>query len=160
MTTSPLLANGNSINVVKERQQTTNDERRKCCESVVEERGIWPEIGTVLQKERSVQSVESMDILLCGKASKQQRISSGRPCHIANFVGNQEDSGTDDDCAFAFMVTQTKEEICHTISCDEPVIEICVDGISTKAFIDTGFVSNLVGMRSTKSSKHKVLMRS
>ena len=32
---------------------------------IVEERGIWPEIGTVLREERSVQSVEGMDILLC-----------------------------------------------------------------------------------------------
>ena len=30
MTTSPLLADGNSINAVKERQRMTNDERRKC----------------------------------------------------------------------------------------------------------------------------------
>ena len=32
---------------------------------IVEERGIWPEIGTVLREERSVQCVEGMDILLC-----------------------------------------------------------------------------------------------
>ena len=30
MTTSPPLDDGNSINVVKERQRMTNDERRKC----------------------------------------------------------------------------------------------------------------------------------
>ena len=40
----------------------------------------------------------------------------------------------------------TKEEICHTSSCDEPVIEICVDGISTKALIDSGSVSSLMGL--------------
>ena len=40
-----------------------------------------------------------------GKASKQQRISGGRPRHVANFVGNHEASGSDEDCAFAFMVT-------------------------------------------------------
>ena len=86
-----------------------------------------------------MQSVEGMDILLCvvvvrgivmwlgeKQASKQQRISGGRPRHIANFVGNHEASGSDEDCTFAFLVTETKEEICHTISCDEPVIEICV----------------------------------
>ena len=32
---------------------------------LAEERGIWPGIGTVLREERSMQSVEGMDILLC-----------------------------------------------------------------------------------------------
>ena len=125
--------------------------------TVMEERGIWPEMGVVLQKGRSLQSVESMDILLCvangerdsdvarGKGSKQQRISGGRPRHVANFVGNQEASGSDEDCAFAFMVTETKDEICHTIGFQEPVIEICVNGISAKALFDSGSVSNLMG---------------
>ena len=31
----------------------------------MEERGIWPEIGTVLREERSEQGVEGKDILLC-----------------------------------------------------------------------------------------------
>ena len=70
-----------------------------------------------------------------GRASKPQRNSGGQPHHIANFVGNQEASDSDEDCAFAFVVSETKEDICHTIICDEPVIEICVDGISTKALI-------------------------
>ena len=81
-----------------------------------------------------------------GRASKQQRNSGGRPRHVANFVGNQEDSESDDDCAFAFMVSETKEDICYTIIRDEPVIEVCVDGISTKALIDSGSVSNHMGM--------------
>ena len=80
------------------------------------------------------------------KVIKQQRISGGRPSHVANFVGNQEASGSDEDCAFAFMVTETKEEICHTISSHEPVIQICVDGISTKALLDSGCICNLMGM--------------
>ena len=63
MTTSPPLADGNSINVVKERQRMTNDGRRKCYNCG--RGGIWPEIGTVLREERSVQRVEGMDILLC-----------------------------------------------------------------------------------------------
>ena len=61
-------------------------------------------------------------------------------------MGNEEASESDEDCAFAFMVSETEEDICHTVICDEPVIEICVDGISTKALIDSGSVSNLMGM--------------
>ena len=33
--------------------------------TIVEERDIWPLIGTAQQKERNVQSVEGMVILLC-----------------------------------------------------------------------------------------------
>lgn len=95
--------------------------------------------------------MQGMDILLHvvvarGTASKQQRNSGGRPHHVANFVGNQEASESDEDCAFAFMVSDTKDDICHPIICDEPMTEICVDGISTKALIDSGSVSNLMGM--------------
>ena len=61
-------------------------------------------------------------------------------------MGNEEASESDEDCAFTFMVSETEEDICHTVICDEPVIEICVDGISTKALIESGSVSNLMGM--------------
>ena len=64
MKTSPPLADGNSVNVVKERQQTTNDDRRKCY-NCGREGHLARDIGTVLHKERSVESVEGMDILLC-----------------------------------------------------------------------------------------------
>ena len=68
-------------------------------------------------------------------------------------MGNEEASESDEDCALAFMVTETEEDICHTVICDEPVIEICVDGISTKALIDSGSVSNLIGMSKYKELK-------
>ena len=61
MTTSPPLDDGNSINVVKERQRMTREESA----TIVDERSIWPEIGSILREERSVRSVEGMDILLC-----------------------------------------------------------------------------------------------
>ena len=156
MTTSPPLADGNSINVVKERQQTTNVERRKCF-NCGREGHLARDRNCLAKGKKCAKCGRYGHFAVCcrgerdsdvvgGKASKQQRISGGRPRHGANFVGNQEASGSDEDCAFAFMVTETTEEICHTISCDEPVIEICVDGISTKALIDSGSVSNLMGM--------------
>ena len=33
--------------------------------TIVEKKGTWPEIGAALQRERSVQTVEGMGILLC-----------------------------------------------------------------------------------------------
>ena len=129
MTTSTPLADGNSVNVAKERSRRRMTRGKSAI--IVEGRGIWPEMETVRVREKVI---------------KRQRISGGRPRQVANFVGNQEASGSDKDCVFAFMVTETKEEIGDTISCVEPVIEICVDGISTKALLDSGSVSNLMGM--------------
>lgn len=156
MTTSPPLADGNSVNVAKERQQTTNGERKKCysCgrEGHLARNRNRPAKGKKCAKcgryghfHLCCRGERDSDVVR-EKVIKQQRISRGQPRHVANFVGNQEASGGDKDCAFAFMVTETKEETCHTISCDEPVIEICVDGISTKALLDSGSVSNLMGM--------------
>ena len=156
MRTSPPLADGNSINVVKELQQTTNDERRKCY-NCGREAHLARDRNCLAKGKKCAKCRRYGHFALCcrgerdsdvvrGKASKQQRISGGRPRHVVNFVGNQEASGSDEDCAFAFMVTETKEKMCHTISCDEPVIEIGVDGISKKALIDSGSVSNLMGM--------------
>ena len=156
MTTSPPLADGNSINVVKERQRMTNDERRKCynCgrEGHLARDRNCPARGKKCAKCGSYghfalccRGERDSDVIR-GRASKQQRNSGGRPRYVANFVGNQEASESDEDCAFAFMVSETEEDICHTVICDEPVIEICVDGSSTKALIDSGSVSNLMGM--------------
>ncbi|KAK2557457.1 Uncharacterized protein P5673_020188 [Acropora cervicornis] len=130
MTTSPPLADGNSINVVKERQRMTNDERRKCYHCGREGH---------LARDRNCPARGK-------KCAKCGRYGHFALCCRANFVGNEEASESDEDCAFASMVSDTEEDICHTVICDEPVIEICVDGISTKALIDSGSVSNLMGM--------------
>ena len=64
MTTSPPLADGNSISVVKEWQRMRNDKRRMCYNSG-RERHLARDRNCPAREERSVQSVEGMDILLC-----------------------------------------------------------------------------------------------
>ncbi|XP_015754060.1 PREDICTED: uncharacterized protein LOC107333722 [Acropora digitifera] len=156
MTTSPPLADGNSINEVKERQRMTNDERRKCY-NCGREGHLARDRNCPARGKKCAKCGRYGHFALCcrgeresdvirGRASKQQRNSGGRPRYLANFVGNQEAAESDDDCAFAFMVSETEEDICHTVICDEPVIEIFVHGITTKALIDSGSVSNLMGM--------------
>ena len=86
---------------------------------------------------------------------KRQRVSGRRPCHNANFVGDQVVSGSEEDCAFAFTVTDNQEETCSVTSCKEPVVEASVDGITTVVLIDSGSVSNIMGM---KEYRQKALM--
>ena len=52
-----------SVNAVKTGQRKGDDKPRKCYNCGRE--GIWPLIGAVPQKERNVQSVGGMVILLC-----------------------------------------------------------------------------------------------
>ena len=87
MTTSPPLADGNSINVVKERQQTTNAERRKCYNCGRE--GQMARDSHCLAKGKKCAKCERYGHFpLCcrrerdsdvvrGKTSKQQRIPGG-----------------------------------------------------------------------------------
>ncbi|XP_015755918.1 PREDICTED: uncharacterized protein LOC107335405 [Acropora digitifera] len=159
MTTSPPLADGNSINMVKERQRMTNDERRKCY-NCGREGHLARDRNCPASGKKCAKCGRYGNFALCcrgerdvirGRESKQQRNSGGRPRYVANFVGNEEASESNEDCAFAFMVSEVEEDICHTIICDEPVIEICVDGISTKVLIDSGYISNIIGVKLPKT---------
>lgn len=91
--------------------------------TIVKERNIWPLIGAVQQKERNVQSVGGMVILCCqgksdnyatgGKAGQRRRVSDRRRSHNANFVGDQKASDSEENCAFAFAVTENQGETCN-----------------------------------------------
>ena len=62
-------------------------------------------------------------------------------------MGDQEVSDNEEDCAFAFTVTENRGETCHVTSCKEPVVEVSISGITTRVLIDSGSVSNLIGMK-------------
>ncbi|KAL9985472.1 hypothetical protein ACROYT_G007886 [Oculina patagonica] len=61
--------------------------------------------------------------------------------------------GSEEDCAFAFPVTENREESCNVISSKEPVVEVSVSGITTRVLIDSGSVSNLIGIKEYKELK-------
>ena len=80
---------------------------------IVEERDIWPLIGAVQQKERNVQNVGGMVILLCVVREsviimqlEVNRISDAGVLIdtfvIDTFVGDQDASGREENCAIAF----------------------------------------------------------
>ena len=72
-------------------------------------------------------------------------------------MGDQEVSDNDEDCAFAFTVTENGEETCHVTSCKEPVVEVTVCGITTRVLIDSGSVGNLIGMKEYEELKAQAL---
>ena len=88
---------------------------------------------------------------------QRQRVSDRRPHHNANFVGDQEVSDSEEDCAFAFTVTEDQEETCSVTSGKEPVVEVSVDGVTTVVLLDSGSVSNLMVMKQYKDLKARGL---
>ena len=87
--------------------------------------------------------------MLWDRAKTSQR----RGNHNANFVGDQEVSDNEEDCAFAFTVTENRGETCHLTSYNEPVVEVSVSGITTTVRIYSGSVSNLIGMKKYEELK-------
>ena len=75
-----------------------------------------------------------MVILLC-VVRERVRGSGRRQYYNANFVGNQEASDSEENCAFAFAVTENPGETCNAIHLKEPVLEVNVNGITTRVLI-------------------------
>ena len=80
------------------------------------------------------------------KTSEPERVSCGRSRQNANFVGDQEASDNEEHCAFAFTLSENRKETCNSTSCKEPVLEVSVSGVTTQVLIDSGSVSNLMGL--------------
>jgi len=74
-------------------------------------------------------------------------------------VEDREASDSEEDCAFAFTVSENQEETCNATSCNEPVVVVTVDGITAKVLIDSGSVSNLMGMNEYEERRRKALIR-
>ena len=88
---------------------------------------------------------------------QRQRVSGRHPHHNAHFVGDQEVSDSEEDCAFAFTVTEVQEETCSVTSGKELVVEVSVVAVTTVVVIDSGSVSNLMGMKQYKELKARGL---
>ena len=127
MTTSPPLADGNSMNVVRERQRMTNDERRKFY-NCGREGHLAKDRNCPARGKKCAKCGRYGHFAVCCRGERDSDVIRGR---ASKQQRNSKASQSDDDCAFAFMVSETEQDICHTVICDEPVIEICVDGIST-----------------------------
>ena len=67
--------------------------------------------------------------------------------------GGLRGSCREENCALALTVAENQEETCNATSCKEPVIEVSVDGITTKVIIDSGSVSSLVRVNEYEERK-------
>ena len=76
-----------------------------------------------------------------GKPDQRRRGSDRR-----HFVGDGDASDSEENCAFAFAVTENQRETCNATRLKEPVLQVNINGITTRVLIDSGSVSNLIRM--------------
>ena len=167
MSTSLRQVEGDNVNAVRGRQDRQGEKGRKCynCgrEGHLARYSNCPAKGRKCSKcaryghfalccRREGDGYKARD-----KTSERERVSSGRSRHNANFVGDQEASDNEEDCAFAFNVSENQDETCNSTSCKEPVLEVSVSGVTTQVLIDSGSVSNLMGLDEYRELKARGL---
>ena len=94
-----------------------------------------------------------------GKPDQRRRGCDRRQSNNANFVGDGDASDSEENCAFAFAVTENQRETCKATRLEEPVLEVNINGITTRVLIDSGSVSNLIGMEEYEELKAQGLKR-
>ena len=159
MSTNPQQAEGDSVNAVKMRQGK-GDERNIKCFNCGREGHLANYRSCPANGKKCARCGRYGHFALCCRGEsdgQRQRVSDRRPRHNANFVGDQEVSDSEEDCAFAFTVTEDQEETYSVTSGKEPVLEVSVDGVTTVVLIDSGSVSNLMGMKQYKERKARGL---
>ena len=100
---------------------------------------------------------ESVNYANRGKLDQRRRGSNRRQSYNANSVCDQDASDSEENCAFAFAVTENQGETCNTTCLKDPVMEVNINGIKTRVLIDSGSVSNLIGMEEYEELKAQSL---
>ncbi|XP_022808896.1 uncharacterized protein LOC111345868 [Stylophora pistillata] len=88
-----------------------------------------------------------------GKPDQPRRDFDRPQSYDANFVGDQNASDSEENCAFPFAVTENQGETCNATRLKEPVLKLNINGITTRVLIDSGSVSNLIGMEEYEELK-------
>ena len=57
-------------------------------------------------------------------------------------MGDQHTSDSEENCAFAFAVTENQEETCGATCPNEAVLEVNINGITTRVLIDLESVAS------------------
>ena len=148
MSTSLRQVEGDNVNAVRGRQDWQGEKGRKCY-NCGREGHLARDSNCPAKGRKCSKCARYGHFALCcrregdgykarDKTSERERVSSGRSRHNANFVGDQEASDNEEDCAFAFNASENQDETCNSTSCKEPVLEVSVSGVTTQVLIDTG----------------------
>ena len=124
----PPQVDGDSGNAVKTRQ-VKQDERSRKCYICGRERHLARDRNCPAKGKKCAKCGRYGHFALCcqGKSNSHRtgsKTSQRRGNHNANFVGDQEVSDNEEDCAFAFTVTENRGEPCHVTSWKEPEVEV------------------------------------
>ena len=163
MTMNPVVMEGDNVNGVKTRQEKGDDKPRKCY-NCGREGHLAIDKSCLAKGKKCAKCGRYGHFALCcqgksdnnatgSKPGQGRRGSGRRPSYNANFVGDQDASNSEENCAFAFAVIENQGETCNAARLKEPVLEVNVNSITTRVLIDSGSVSNLIEMEEYEELK-------
>ena len=169
MTVNPAVMEGDSVNAVKMGQRKGDDKPRKCY-NCGRKGHLAIDRSCPAKGKKCAKCGRYGHFALCcqgksdnyatgGKSDQRWRGSDRRQSNNASFVGDWDTSDSEENCAFPFEVTENQGETCNATRLKEPVLEVNINGITTRVLIDSGSVSNLIGMEEYKELKPKALTR-
>ena len=161
MTMNPLVMD--SVNKVKTKEEKKDDKPRKCY-NCGREGHLAIDRSCPAKGKKCAKCERYGHFALCsqgksvnyanrGKLDQRRRGSNRRQSYNANFVGDQDAPDSEENCAFAFAVTENQGETCNATCLNDPVLEVNINGIKTRVLIDSGSVSNLIGMEEYEERK-------
>ena len=138
MTTNPVIMDG--VSAVKTKEEKGDDKPRKCHNCGGE--GYLAINRSPAKGKKCAKCGRYGHFALCfqgksdnyanrGKPDQRRRGSDRRQSYNANFVGYQDASDSEENCAFAFAVTENQGETCNATCLKEPVLEVNINGIKT-----------------------------
>ena len=163
MTVNPAVMEGDSVNTVKMGQRKGDDKPKKCYHCG-REGHLAIDRSCPAKGKKCARCGRYSHFALCcqgksdnyatgGKPDQRRRGSDRRQSNNPNFVGDRDASDSKENCAFAFAVTENQGETCNATRLKEPVLEVDFNGITTRVLIDSGSVSNLIGMEEYEELK-------
>ena len=163
MTVNPAVMEGDSVNVIKIGQRKGDYKPRKC-HNCGREGHLAIDRSCPAKGKKCAKCGRYGHFALCcqgksdnyatgGTPDQRRRGSDRRQSNNANFVGDGDASDSEENCAFGFAVTENQRETYNATRLKEPVLEVNINGITTTVLIDSGSVSNLIGMEEYEELK-------
>ena len=151
MTVNPAVMEGDSVNAVKTGRRKGDDKPRKRY-NCGREGHLAIDRSCPAKGKKCAKCVRYGHFALCCQGKSDRYATGGKPdqrrrgsdrcqSNNANFVGDRDASDSEENCAFAFAVTENQVETCNATRLKEPVLEVNINGIATRVLIDSGSLS-------------------